>query len=305
MRNLWRQRSGAGAYALATGLAVAATLLHLAIAPWVGTRVQFLFFLPAIALAAAIAGRGPAVLILLAGAANSLLLLPALSVPAGGTDASRLAVLAYLAVGLVLALLGSRVSVIGRRAAEAEERLRLAQEDAGVGLFEVDFGHKTVFASPVMAQLLGHTPVSGRLSLDEWIAMLPPDEVEKGRQVLRQKLAEGAEGYEREHLVELPGGRERWLMSRVHIERRPDGRALRVRGASVDITRRKEMDLLLRRTQDELRQQVADLQQLHEASSRLLDLPTLAAQLGLILGAVCDAHGARLGIVWLLSRDGQ
>ncbi len=135
--------------------------------------------------------------------------------------------------------------------------------------------------------------------------MLPDEEVEKGSHYLKQKLAEGAEGYEREHCIVLPDGRERWLMSRVHIERGPNGRALRIRGASVDITRRKETDLLLRQTQGELRQQVADLQRLHEVSSQLIELDTLQAQIALILRAVCDVHGTRQGLVWLLSRDGQ
>src|SRR5205085_10831130 len=78
-----------------------------------------------------------------------------------------------------------------------------------------------------------------------------------------------------------------------------------IRGASVDITQRKATDLLLGRTRDELRQQVADLQRLHEVSSRLLELRSLDAQLGVILEAVCDLHGARRGLVWSLSRDGR
>src|SRR5204862_6984457 len=99
--------------------------------------------------------------------------------------------------------------------------------------FEGDSAAGSVSASPTLAGLLGPPPVGGRMTLSQWVAMLPPAEVERGRLVLKQKLAEGAEGYEREHCIVMPDGRERWLMSRVHIERGPDGRALRIRGASV------------------------------------------------------------------------
>ncbi len=34
-------------------------------------------------------------------------------------------------------------------------------------------------------------------------------------------------------------------MSKVHIEKNPDGRAIRLRGASVDITERKRVDAFL------------------------------------------------------------
>ena len=63
-------------------------------------------------------------------------------------------------------------------------------------------------------------------------------------------------------------------MLRVHIVWSGD-RAMRLRGACIDITERRAVDDLLGRTQAELGQQVADLHRLHELSSRLLDTRTL------------------------------
>ncbi|WP_280154458.1 ATP-binding protein [Piscinibacter sp. XHJ-5] len=299
MGKFWMQRSGAGAYVVAAGLALAAAGLHWLIEPFTDARSPFLFYLPILTITAAIAGRGPALVVLAIGALNGAELMT----PGAGlhltTSADQVAIAAYLVVGLVLVLFGARVRLIGRRAAEAEYRLRLAQEDTGIGLFEVDFVSKTVSASASMVQLLGRAPTRSPMSLAQWADMLPADEIAKGSRHLKQKLAEGAEGYEREHRIDLPDGRVRWLMSRVHIQRGPDGRALRVRGASVDITRRKETDTLLRQTQDELRQQVADLRRLHEVSSRLIELPTLADQLGLLLDTACEVHQTGRGLVSL------
>ena len=58
MATFWRQRSGAGAYVLGLAFALAATAMHWAIEPWVGSRIPFLFYLPMTLVAAAVAGRG-------------------------------------------------------------------------------------------------------------------------------------------------------------------------------------------------------------------------------------------------------
>ena len=87
-------------------------------------------------------------------------------------------------------------------------------------------------------------------------------------------------------------------MLRVHIVWSGD-RAVRMRGACIDITERRAVDDLLGRTQAELGQQVADLHRLHELSSRLLDTRTLSEQLQMILVALADFHGARRGVLTL------
>src|SRR4029453_386648 len=103
---------------------------------------------------AALAGRGPALLVLLVGVANAIFLVPKFVEPQPGVSSQQVALAAYLLVGLALALFGGRVRLMSRRGADAEQRLRVAQDDSGIGLFEVDFAAKTVHASPVMAQLL-------------------------------------------------------------------------------------------------------------------------------------------------------
>jgi PAS domain S-box-containing protein len=296
-------RSGLGGYAAGAGCALAAAVLQWALQPLIGTRAPFLLFIPVLALVAAVWGRGPSMVVLAAGAASGVLWFEPVGEWRVDATGDRLALAVYGVVGLLMALLAGRIQVITRHAAEVERRLNLAQAETGVGLFEVDFKTRSVTASRSMVQLLGHVPRGERLSMDEWSAMLPPDERTKGADMLRQKRREGAEGYEREHRIELPDGNVRWLMSRVHIENARDGRMLRLRGASVDITERKRMEALLRSTRDDLTQQVADLQRLHDLSSRLLELPGLQQQLEAILQALCDFHGTRLGLVWLCDRD--
>src|SRR5262245_30368450 len=107
MVSFWRQQTGTGAYLLAALFALAAAVLHLAIASWVGPRLQYLVFLPAIAAAAMLAGRGPAILLLVVGAFNALVVVPLFAEPKFAFPAG-LALAAYLVVGLMLVLFGGR-----------------------------------------------------------------------------------------------------------------------------------------------------------------------------------------------------
>ncbi len=292
-----------GLAALFAGVAIG---LQWAIQPWVGSRVPFLFILPMLLLAANLFGRGPSLIVLLAGLVNGAFWMA----PVGDMDIidapDRISLMAYLIVGTLLAFFGGRLRLVSDRAADAERRLSLAQENTGVGLFEIDLVKRTIFASPALWRLVGRKPggVSDTISLDEWNAGRLPAEVEEWRAALKTNADRGVSVYEREHRVRLPDGGIRWLMSKVHIERNAEGRAIRLLGASVDVTERKRVDDLLARTRAELQQQVADLQRLHALSSRLLELADIPRQLHAILETLIDLHASQGGAVMLRMPDG-
>jgi PAS domain S-box-containing protein len=287
------------AYGIGVLFALGAAALQWAILPLVGSRVPFLFYLPSLGIAAATLGPGPALIVLLGGLVNGVLWLPPVATASVSSPADRVALLMYLAVGVVMLAWGARVRVTGARAAQSEERLRHAQADTGVGLVEVDFETKTVFVTPTMTRLLDKPFLGERISLGEWIAMLPPDEFQKGSDTIKARLRQGSPGYEREHMVGLADGSTRWLMSRVHLERDARGRLRRLRCASVDITQRKQLEAMLRQARDDLTQQVADLQRLHELTTRLLEPADMSSQLRAILDALADFHGTRQGVLLL------
>lgn len=295
-------------YGLAALFAGVAVGLQWAIHPWVGSRVPFLFILPMLLLAANLFGRGPSAIVLLAGLVNGAYWMA----PVGDMDIieipDRVSLLAYLVVGTALVFFGGRLRLVSDRAADAERRLGLAQENTGVGLFEIDLVDRTIFASPALWRLVGRKPGntgrSDTISLDEWNAGRLPAEVEEGRTALKSNIDRGVSVYEREHRVRLPDGGTRWLMSKVHIERNPEGRAVRLHGASVDVTERRRTDDLLAQTRAELQQQVADLQRLHALSSRLLELTDIPRQLHAILETMVGLHASQGGAVMLCMPDG-
>ena len=285
-------------WATTAALAALAVALQWAMPPWVGSKIPFLFFLPAIGAAAARCGRGAGLFVTAVGLCSAVLwLAPPGQWWAVGTS-DQLSLLIYALLGVLLALIGARLRLTSARASAAEQRLVLAGEDTGIGIFDLDLATHTVYLSPALALLCRVDVSNGAARLEDVMARMPPEVALEARSVVARKLRERATGYEREVRLQVPDGRERWLMLRVHIVWSGD-RAVRMRGACIDVTERRAVDDLLGRTQAELGQQVADLHRLHELSSRLLDSRTLSEQLHMILVALADFHGAGRGVLTL------
>jgi signal transduction histidine kinase/CheY-like chemotaxis protein len=298
MRTLFLDPDRLRRWATALALAALAGAAQWAVRPWVGARIPFLFFLPAIVAASARAGRAAGLLVTAAGFASAL---PWLASPGPGwaMDAADVLTLSiYAIVGVLLSALGARVRLTSARASDAEQRLVLAGEDTGIGIFDLDLATRSVYLSPALALLCRVDARGGAVPIDEVMARMPREAALEARSAFASELRERASGYEREVRLTLPDGRERCLMLRVHIVWSGD-RAVRMRGACIDITERRAVDDLLGRTQAELGQQVADLHRLHELTSRLLDARGLADQLQMILVALADFHGARRGLLTL------
>jgi len=285
-------------WTIAVALAAFAVALQWSIRPWVGTKIPFLFFLPVIVVAASQGGSAAGLFVTAVGFASAVAWLqpPGRLWPVGMAD--NLSVWIYALLGVLLSTVGARMRLTTARASAAEQRLVLAGEDTGIGIFDLDLATRRVYLSPALALLCRVDATHGAVPLDAVMAKVPPDAALEARAMLARKLRERATGYEREVRLVLPDGRERWLMLRVHIVWAGE-RAVRLRGACIDITERRAVDDLLGRTQAELGQQVADLHRLHELSTRLLDTRALREQLQMILVALTDFHGARRGLLTL------
>jgi signal transduction histidine kinase len=277
-------------------LAALAAALQWSVRPWVGNRIPFLFFMAAVVAAAARSGRTAGLFVAAAGFVSAVLWLR----PAdhgwviGATD--EVSLLVYTVLAILLAILGARLRVTSARASAAEQRLVLAGEDTGISIFDFDLAAQTVYLSPALAQLCRVDLRNGAVAADVVMDRLPPDFARAARSLVARKLRERATGFEREMPLRLADGQARWLMLRVQIVWAGE-RAVRLRGACIDITERRAVDDLLGRTQAELSQQVADLHRLHELSSQLLDARGLTEQLQMILAALAEFHTARRGLL--------
>ncbi|UXI69312.1 ATP-binding protein [Tahibacter amnicola] len=280
---------------VAVVLAAAAAGLQWCIQPWAGPRIPFLFFIPAIVIAAVTIGRAHALFVLATGVVNAAYLLEPAATIAVHAPADRFAILVFAAVSLLVIGISGRLRVISQLALDAQRRLRLVQESVGVGLFEIDLATRTLSASPGLRDLLDvpmGAPDAVMADFLLGIYAIPPD-ANPSRPLHR----------EHEHRISCPDGTVRWTLSKVDVEF-DDGKPRWLRGAVIDISERKRLDLALRAARDHLEQQVDDLQRLHDLSGHLLELPDLRSELTAILRALAAFHGCRKGVVALVDPGG-
>jgi PAS domain S-box-containing protein len=291
-------------YAVAVATAGAAALLQWLIMPLVGGQAPFLFFILALVFAVIFLGRGPALLVLLAGVVDSALR----AAPIGSLEIysahDLAAVLIFAASGIFVVACGTRLRFATTRATLAEQRLTLAQKNTGVGIFELDFETRTAFVSPGLCHILGREVGPGEVDLALWLGGLRADHVEESRRVMQEHIARREFCYEREQRITRPDGEVRWLLNRVELEATESGILRVARGVAVDITERKRMDELLQRAQSDLQRQLHDVSRLHSFSQNLLatgdDLPRALQSL---LDITIELYGARHGIVSLCNAE--
>ena len=145
-----------------------------------------------------------------------------------------------LAISYELSRDALRAAQLGRELRESEQQMAMATEAANLGVWVRDLVRNEISANAKWRALFGFTPAE-RLDLEKFLQRLHPDDHESFRQAVA-KAASGDGRYEAEFRVVLPDGRIRWINSRGRVEFNSGGKPVRVRGISVDITERKQMD---------------------------------------------------------------
>ncbi|HYF08002.1 MAG TPA: PAS domain S-box protein [Acetobacteraceae bacterium] len=140
---------------------------------------------------------------------------------------------------------------------ESETRLRLAQEAAGVGVFERDLTTGLALWSPRLCRLYGIDPEGRSLEFtdEEFLALLHPDDLAAHmarRKATRENRA--SPRYDHEYRIRRADtGEIRWIASRGEVFHDAEGRPVLVRGVHLDITDRKLAELALAETAQRLR----------------------------------------------------
>ncbi len=136
---------------------------------------------------------------------------------------------------------------------ESEERLRLAQDAAGLGVWEADVD--SLYMDLSERSLLLHglpADFSEPFNCDDWGRLVHPDDVDEAR---RQKThaIETGEPFDYSFRVPLGQGRYRWIQSRGRALSSRSGKPHRVRGIHIDVTRQRELEEQLRTSEETLR----------------------------------------------------
>jgi two-component system, LuxR family, sensor kinase FixL len=165
---------------------------------------------------------------------------------------------------------------------ESEDRISLAANTAGLGLWVWDAKHDESWVTPEGRQLFGWGD-SEPITLERFLQTLHPDDREPTREAMRRSL-ENSGDYVAEYRVVLNDGALRWITTRGRIEFDGNGGPARMRGVSMDVTERK-------RAEETLEKQRAFLRQVIDIDPNFIFAKDREGRFTLVNQAVADAYG--------------
>jgi len=164
--------------------------------------------------------------------------------------------LVILVIGVDMSLDLSRVQKISRELRENQERIRLAAKAVNLGIWEWDIPKDEIWATEVGRERIGVRD-DEKISIERFLQSVHPEDREKVRaDVRRTKEGTGTSEPEAEYRVIAEDGTLRWISSRGIAEGDLNGRAVLVRGVTVDITTRKKAEEELRESLERYRAMV-------------------------------------------------
>jgi PAS domain S-box-containing protein len=157
-----------------------------------------------------------------------------------------------------LAFVALMTDVTDRRAAEAarrqsEARLAEAQRVAQLGSWEWDVRTGLVWWSDELYRRYGKDPATFRPTVEEYMAIVHPDDRDRVAAVLSAVQGAGA-AITSDHRFLRPDGGLGWSHMNALVERDADGNAVRLWGTCQDVTERKRQADARRALEDQLRE---------------------------------------------------
>ena len=133
---------------------------------------------------------------------------------------------------------------------ESEERMRLAAAAVNLGIWEWHLATNEIWATNARRAVLGW-PSTGKVSFEDFMSQVHPEDRSRIRQTINDALRDGKD-YESEYRLVLPDGIVRWMSTRGRIHFDSAGKPSRLLGISIDITARKQAELVAQRDRAEL-----------------------------------------------------
>ncbi|MFY4728159.1 PAS domain-containing protein [Nitrospira sp. BLG_2] len=140
----------------------------------------------------------------------------------------------------------------------SEARLQLAQSAANIGVFDWDITAQKSIWSPELERMWG-LPVGGfDGTVETWRRLVHPDDLALAYAGIQRSLKDPMTAFEYEYRIVRPDGAMRWIHAKAKTLCDAEGRAIRMVGVNLDITDRKEAQLRLERSAQELEAQIED-----------------------------------------------
>jgi two-component system, LuxR family, sensor kinase FixL len=179
-----------------------------------------------------------------------------------------------------------RAAQMGRELRESEERMTLAAEAAGFGVWMWSIPRNQIWGSERWLRLFGFAP-DAFVSFEMVMQRIHPDDRQRVEREVRRALDDRSD-YTADYRVVLPDDTQRWVVARGRMHSDTHGKPDRMMGATIDITGRKQAEL-------EIVQQRNELAHVGRVSTMGQLASTLAHELNQPLGAILrNAEAAEL-----------
>ncbi|HUP29887.1 MAG TPA: PAS domain-containing protein [Usitatibacter sp.] len=182
------------------------------------------------------------------------------------------------AAGTVVQWFGTNTDVSALHEAQdelrrTEERLRLATDAGGIGIWDWDIANNHVAWSERVYELHGLSPGGFGGRAEDFAALVHPDDRGRVWGLIEGALREGV-GFSADFRIGLPDGTPRWLSTWARVNRGRDGRPERMVGATISIDEHKKAEAVLQESDKRKDEFLAMLA--HELRNPLAPITTAA-----------------------------
>jgi len=155
-----------------------------------------------------------------------------------------------VAMGLELSGEVLRAAQLSEDLHESEARMTLAAEAAGFGVWMWSIARNQVWGSERWLGLFGFAP-DATVTFENLIQRIHPDDRERVERAMRRAVADRSD-YAAEYRLVLPDNTQRWVVARGRVCPDTHGKPVRMMGATIDITARKQAEADAQRQHEEL-----------------------------------------------------
>lgn len=223
------------------GVAVLSALCAYALShcfsPALGSRVPFLLYALAVAVAAQFAGAASGLIVTGLG-----IILVASHAPASDVPMHTV-LLIFGVVGMFLSFCGGLQQRTQERLRDAYERIALKHDVARMGTFEWFVPQGRLEWSPEMEKIYGIETRNHVHTVDEWRARVHPDDAANAFAGLDEPVRLNLPTFDQTYRIIRPDGEMRWIHTRRKYRYDAHGRAVHVIGVNLDVTELKRGEL--------------------------------------------------------------